>query len=197
VIRRFVLAFILAASVGTPAGAQEVVDATKLSFPAGPTITSGSVAPTASEPDGSFYHRTNGQWYVRTGGLWVTPVDTAGAITMLGTVASATGFSTHLIPTFSDTYDLGSPFKLWRKSYVSEMNAVLFAKETQTLYGGWLAVSKNAGTFGAAVSSGATAIDFGQAMTREPVRAGARRGHRQHHHVGIHQGRHAGQRHDI
>jgi hypothetical protein len=151
--------------VSAAAGAQEVFDATKVAFPSGPTVTAGSAAPTASEPNGSFYHRTNGQWYVRTGGLWVSPVDTNGAITLLGTVTSATGFSTSLNPTTSDTYDLGNPFKLWRKSYISEMSAVLFAKETQQLYGGWLSVSKNAGALAASVTSADTTVDFGTAMT--------------------------------
>jgi hypothetical protein len=64
----------------------------------------------------------------------------------------------------NDTSDLGSSTKQFRRGYISEINAVLFAKQTQQLYGGWLAVSKNAGTFGSAVLSG-DAIDFGQAMT--------------------------------
>lgn len=38
---------------------------------ASPSITAGSAAPDAAEPNGSFYLRTNGQVYHRTGGAWV------------------------------------------------------------------------------------------------------------------------------
>jgi hypothetical protein len=86
-------------------------------------------------------------------------------ITRLGTIASAPGFAVNLLPSTSDTRDLGSPFKLWRQGYVSQMNATLFAKETQSLYGGWLSVSKNAGVLAASVSSADTTVDFGTAMT--------------------------------
>ena len=37
----------------------------------GPTIRSGSAAPSSAEPDGSLYLRTTGQLYLRTGGAWV------------------------------------------------------------------------------------------------------------------------------
>jgi hypothetical protein len=40
-----------------------------------PTITSGTAAPTDAEPNGSTYHRTNGQIYKRTGGAWVSVAD--------------------------------------------------------------------------------------------------------------------------
>lgn len=71
----------------------------------------------------------------------------------------------HLTPYVTSAYDLGSPTLWWRNGYLSTMNATLFAKSTQTLYGGWLSVSKNAGTFAVAVASGNTTIDFGTAMT--------------------------------
>lgn len=78
---------------------------------------------------------------------------------------NATSFQGHVTPQSTSTYDLGSSTLLWRNSYISQINATLFAKQTQTLYGGWLSVSKNAGTFAAAVASGDLTIDFGQAMT--------------------------------
>jgi hypothetical protein len=37
----------------------------------GVTITTGAAAPTASEPNGSLYLRTDGSLYLRTGGAWV------------------------------------------------------------------------------------------------------------------------------
>jgi hypothetical protein len=96
---------------------------------------------------------------------------TQDLITRLGTIVSgvwnagAGTFGGHVVPSLTDTYDLGSPTKWWRFGYLSQLNAVLFTKETQSLYGGWLSVNKNAGVFAAAVGSGDTTINFGQAMT--------------------------------
>lgn len=70
-----------------------------------------------------------------------------------------------LLPAITDAYDLGSSTKLWRKGWLSELDAVLFAQNTITLLGGWLLVTKSSGTMPADVSAGATQIDFGQAMT--------------------------------
>jgi hypothetical protein len=88
------------------------------------------------------------------------PLAVTGAATLNSTL-NVTGVTTlaatviggHVTPSLSDTYDLGSPFKIWRQAYISQLNATLFAKETQTLYGGWLSVSKNAGVFLASVAS--------------------------------------------
>jgi hypothetical protein len=70
------------------------------------------------------------------------------------TISGDVTISANLLPFPNDTSDLGSSTKQFRRGYISEINAVLFAKQTQQLYGGWLAVSKNAGTFGSAVLSG-------------------------------------------
>jgi hypothetical protein len=90
-----------------------------------------------------------------------------GAGTWVGspTISGDVTISANLLPSLTDTSDLGSSTKQFRRGYISEINAVLFAKQTQQLYGGWLAVSKNAGTFASAVLSGDAIIDFGQAMT--------------------------------
>lgn len=82
-----------------------------------------------------------------------------------GTWSGAPTIAGHVTPDLSDTYDLGSAFKIWRQAFVSQLNATLFAKETQTLYGGWLSVSKNAGTLAASVNNVQTTVDFGMAMT--------------------------------
>lgn len=76
-----------------------------------------------------------------------------------------TDVGSSLIPSLVDTYDLGSSTKLWRKGYLSELDAVLFAINTVTLLGGWLLVGKDEGTLGADVTSGATTVNFGKAMT--------------------------------
>jgi hypothetical protein len=71
----------------------------------------------------------------------------------------------HIFPEDTDTYDLGSSVKLWRKGYLSEMDALLFAQNTISLLGGWLMVTKGEGTFVGNVADSDTSIDFGQAMT--------------------------------
>ncbi len=87
-------------------------------------------------------------------------------LTLTGNL-SAAGVASHLIPSATDTYDLGTSTKLWRKGWFSELDAVLFAQNTVSLVGGWLMATKNEGTIpaGQDVSAGATSIDFGQAMT--------------------------------
>jgi hypothetical protein len=87
-----------------------------------------------------------------------------GNATFAGTLASA-GVASNWYPSLTDTYDLGSSTKLWRKGWLSEMDAILFAENTQTLLGGWFNVGKDEGVLPSAVSSGDTTIDFGKAMT--------------------------------
>jgi hypothetical protein len=70
-----------------------------------------------------------------------------------------------ILPRATDTYDLGSSVLLWRKGWLSELDAVLFAQNTVTLIGGWFMISKGEGALPADVSAAATTINFGQAMT--------------------------------
>ncbi len=70
-----------------------------------------------------------------------------------------------LLPDLTDTRDLGASDRLWRKGWVSELDAVVFAKNTQTLIGGYLMIGKGEGTLAADVAAADTQIDFGQAMT--------------------------------
>jgi len=81
------------------------------------------------------------------------------ATTLSGRVAG------HLLPTVADTYDVGSYDYPWREANVSQINAVVFAEATQTLFGGYSTIGHDAGTLGAAVSSVATTVDFGETMT--------------------------------
>lgn len=87
-------------------------------------------------------------------------------LTLTGNL-SAAGVASSLIPSVTDTYDLGSSTKLWRKGWLSELDAVLFAQNTVSLIGGWLMATKNEGAIpvGQDVGTGDTSIDFGQAMT--------------------------------
>lgn len=70
-----------------------------------------------------------------------------------------------LIPTTVDTYDLGSSAKLWRKGYLSELEALLFVENSIHVEGGWLIVGHDQGTLDEDVNNSQTTIDFGKAMT--------------------------------
>jgi hypothetical protein len=71
----------------------------------------------------------------------------------------------HLQPELTDTYDLGTSTLLWRKGWLSELDAILFAQNTVTLLGGWLLISKDEGAIDADVVPADTQINFGKAMT--------------------------------
>lgn len=71
----------------------------------------------------------------------------------------------HLQPELTDTYDLGSSTLLWRKGWLSELDAILFAQNTVTLLGGWLLITKDEGAIAADVGTTDTQIDFGKTMT--------------------------------
>ncbi len=87
----------------------------------------------------------------------------AGALTLvnLGLIGNVTS---DLIPSLTDAYDIGSSTKLWRKGYLSELDAVIFAEQTVSLVGGWLIIPKDQGSYAADVAAGATTVDFGKAM---------------------------------
>ena len=76
-----------------------------------------------------------------------------------------TSHLSHALPRATDTYDLGSSTLLWRKGWLSELDAVLFAQQTITLLGGWFIVGKNEGTLAADAPAASGSMDFGQAMT--------------------------------
>lgn len=88
----------------------------------------------------------------------------AGAATLSGAVTFAGGVGSHVLPTATDTYNLGSYSFWWNEGFISQLNAVLFAEATATLFGGYNLVTPNAGAFGAAVSAVATSIDFGKTL---------------------------------
>lgn len=93
-------------------------------------------------------------------------IDLAGNLTWTGAQTFQGQTTTRdLLPEATDSYDLGSSLKLWRKGWLSELDAVVFAKNTVTLIGGWLVISKGEGTMPADVLDTDTQIDFGQAMT--------------------------------
>ena len=84
-----------------------------------------------------------------------------GGIAITGVTGNVTG---NLIPATTDTYTLGTSSLLWSKGWLSELDAVLFAKNTISVVGGWMLVAKNSGVLTVAAGVGAT-VDFGMAMT--------------------------------
>jgi hypothetical protein len=77
----------------------------------------------------------------------------------------ATMTARSILPSLTDTYDLGSYERWWRGQYVSQINAAVFAESTAQLLGGWFIVGHDQGSLGAAVASEATVVDFGDLMT--------------------------------
>lgn len=92
-------------------------------------------------------------------------INTETNYTWTGNHTFQAGLNTrHLTPELTDTYDLGSSNLLWRKGWLSELDTILFAKNTVTLLGGWFMISKGEGTLNQEVSAATTTIDFGQVM---------------------------------
>ena len=86
-------------------------------------------------------------------------------LTVSGDISIGGGVGSHLIPTLTDTYDIGSSTMLWRHGWLSELDTILFAENTITLLGGWFVVSKDAGTVAEDLTAVQTTVDFGKTMT--------------------------------
>ncbi|MFA5378101.1 MAG: hypothetical protein WC455_20280, partial [Dehalococcoidia bacterium] len=71
----------------------------------------------------------------------------------------------HLQPELPDTYDVGTATNLYRKLFCSEIDAIILAQNTKSAVGGWLSITIDEGALPGNVTSGATQIDFGKAMT--------------------------------
>lgn len=80
-------------------------------------------------------------------------------------VESGARFKGNVLPSTTDTYTMGDADQWWSQGYISRLNAVVFALTTQTLFGGYSTIGKNAGTFSAAVANSDTTINFGTSMT--------------------------------
>lgn len=68
----------------------------------------------------------------------VTTLNLGGAATTvnLGAAGGVLNSSLHVNPALTDTYDIGSYTKLWRESFISQMNALIFAENTISVIGG-------------------------------------------------------------
>lgn len=94
------------------------------------------------------------------------------SIDLDGNVDVAVSFSTaavssSLIPTVTDSYDLGSSSKLWRKGWLSEMESILFVQNTIQVTGGWWLIPHQSGTLAADVDNSQTTIDFGTTVSAD------------------------------
>ena len=74
-------------------------------------------------------------------------------------------FSTDLLPSATDTYDIGSSTKLWKTGWLSELEAVLFVTDSVRVEAGWLVIAHDGGKLAADINASQTTIDFGKAMT--------------------------------
>lgn len=75
------------------------------------------------------------------------------------------GVTSSLLPTTTDTFDLGAVNKIWNQAFISQLNAIVFAQTTATLFGGYSIIGKQAGSVSADIASAATTVNFGQTMT--------------------------------
>lgn len=100
-------------------------------------------------------------------GIGKTPtarLDVAGDAIVTGLAVNGR-LKSHLIPDLPDTYEIGSPDRPWKQSWLGQINAVIFAQQTATLLGGYTIIAKDAGTFAEPVLPTDTTIDFGKQMT--------------------------------
>lgn len=81
-----------------------------------------------------------------------------------GNIAAHNATLRHVMPEATDTYDLGSSTVLWRKGWLSELDAIVFAENTIQIIGGWFMIPKRSGTLPFGASAGTSPIDFGQTM---------------------------------
>lgn len=70
-----------------------------------------------------------------------------------------------ILPSASNTYDLGSTGQRWKSIFGNNLEVAILAEQIQTMVGGWFTVGKDQGTLAAAVATAATQINFGKAMT--------------------------------
>jgi len=70
-----------------------------------------------------------------------------------------------VIPTNSDSSDIGSSTRLFRKGFFSELSTLIFKKENVLVMDGIFVLTKQSGKFDRNVLASDTTIDFGQVMT--------------------------------
>lgn len=74
-------------------------------------------------------------------------------------------WSRNMIPTATDTFDIGSETFKFLRFYGSELRVELFAKDIKTFSGGWVVIPHQSSKLPSAVGTGDTTIDFGSDVT--------------------------------
>jgi hypothetical protein len=81
-----------------------------------------------------------------------------------GNIVAQNATLRHVLPEATDTYDIGSSTVLWRKGWLSELDAIVFAENTVQIIGGWFMIPKRGGVLPASIITSTVNIDWGQAM---------------------------------
>jgi hypothetical protein len=71
----------------------------------------------------------------------------------------------HLIPQASYSYDIGLLDKMYRKAWIAELQALVFAENTIQVINGEFLISKDGGSLAADALAAATTMNFGKSMT--------------------------------
>lgn len=79
-------------------------------------------------------------------------------------VESGARFAGNLLPKLSDSYAMGGADKWWSQAYITQINSFIMSLTTQTVFGGYSTIGKDAGVL-TAVGSADTTVDFGDSMT--------------------------------
>lgn len=145
-------------------------------FNTGDTVFAGNV--NIAKASANLYLGTSGTssalyWGAVNTNDWYQKYDSGNSRFVIGQVGvaehlhllntSGSFVSKHHYPMTTDTYDVGSYTQLWRSSWISTMNALVFAENVIQIVGGKMMIGKNQGTL-PAVSSGQTQIDFGSTL---------------------------------
>lgn len=149
----------------TAIGALKVLNAMIANSTIDLTTKVSGILPSANGGTGIAFFQASGPTALR---IYSFP-DATATIARIDAGQTFTGTNNfgHVLPSITDTFDMGSSVKLWRKGWISELDTILFSQQTQTLIGGWLVLTKNEGTIpvGQDVGIADATIDFGQAMT--------------------------------
>ncbi len=134
---------------------------------AGGTITNAQISPTAAIAWTKI--DKTGATFADFGASaisWAQLPAGAGVWTGTPTITGVVSLRSDLIPDAGSVVNLGRIDRLINRAFVSQIESVAFNVATQTLFGGYSTIAKQAGVLAAAATTGTTApMDFGQAMT--------------------------------
>lgn len=151
-----------AISVGTIPGGDVATG-----FTLGSVVFAGAAGVLSQDNANLFWDNTNKRFGIGTAAPAYN-LSVSGTLGVTGTL-SATSIGSHLIPSSADVYDLGSCDKPWRAGHISSQYSTLFVQNVAQLFGGYLIVTKDSGTFAAIVNAADVTINFGKAMTPNDI----------------------------